>query len=36
MNDAELFTAIVGYLKDHTIRELMEIVLKAIELTNAK
>ena len=36
MTNEELFTNIVGYLKDHTIKELMEVVLKAIDLTNAK
>ena len=36
MTNEELFAQIVGYLKDHNIKELMEVVLKAIDLTNAK
>ena len=31
-----IFAEIVGYLKEHSIKELMEVVLRAIELTNAK
>jgi len=36
MTNEELFKNIVGYLRDHSIKELMEVVLKAIDLTNAK
>jgi len=36
MTNEELFANVVGYLKSHSIKELMEVVLKAIDLTNAK
>ena len=36
MTNEELFANIVGYLKTHSIKELMEVVLRAIELLDAK
>ena len=36
MTDEEIFVELVGYLKTHRIKDLMELVLKAIELLDAK
>jgi hypothetical protein len=36
METEVIFAEIVGYLKNHSIKELLEVVLRAIELLDAK